>query len=87
MSQQHNKQKGASLHTTLVYEEDGQFCQYAGAGRQPVAVFDRERAVLESARRVGQLTDAESIRVVFIIPTQTDHPPTPHTPETSATKR
>jgi hypothetical protein len=76
MSQQHNKQKGASLHTTLVYEEDGQFCQYAGAG-----------AVLESARRVGQLTDAESIRVVFIIPTQTDHPPTPHKPETSATKR
>jgi xanthine/CO dehydrogenase XdhC/CoxF family maturation factor len=67
----HPKPKGASLHTIVVYEEDGEFVQYAGAGRKPVAVYDRERAVLESARRIGLQLHEESIRVVFVIPIRT----------------
>jgi len=77
MPHQHLKPKQASAHTILVYEEDGQFCQYAGAGKHPVCVYDRERAVLESARRVGESFNADLVRVVFVLPLQGQQPPHP----------
>jgi hypothetical protein len=81
MSHAHSKPKGASLHTIIVYEENGAFVQYAGAGRHPVAVYDRERSVLETARRIGEAIGAETIRVLFIVPVEqgerSEHPPTP----------
>ena len=70
MSQGHLKPKGANLPTLLVYEEDGVFAQYAGAGKLPVAVYDRERAVLDAARRLAVSRKLESIRVVFIVPSE-----------------
>lgn len=79
MPHQHNKPKGASLPTLLVYEQDGMFCQYAGAGRNPVCVYDRERTVLEAARRVAEQIGAQTIRAVFVleVPPQPGQPP-PH---------
>jgi hypothetical protein len=65
----HKKPRGASLHTLVVHEVDGQFCQYAGAGMHPVAVYDRERSVLEAARHVGLMLKDETVRVIFVIPT------------------
>jgi hypothetical protein len=67
VSQSRPKAKGASLHTLLVYEEEAQFCQYAGGSKLPVAVYDRERAVLEAGRRVAAAIGAKSVRVVFIL--------------------
>jgi len=63
----------------LVYEQDGMFCQYAGAGKHPVAVYDRERAVLEAARRVGEHLGVQTIRAVFVLEAdgQREGPP-PH---------
>lgn len=55
------------MPTMLVYEEGDVFCQYAGAGKHPVCVYDRERSVLEAARRVGESIGADSVRVVFVI--------------------
>ena len=79
MPHQHNKPKGASLPTLLVYEQDGMFCQYAGAGKSPVCVYDRERSVLEAARRVAASIGARQIRTIFVIETNTPPPPLPHT--------
>lgn len=70
MSGQHPKPKGASLPSLLVYEEAGVFAQYAGAGRFPVCVYDRERAVLDAARRIAEARNMDSIRVVFILPVE-----------------
>jgi hypothetical protein len=64
------KGRGAGLPTILVYEEAAGFTQYAGAGNLPVAVYDRERAVLEAARRVARARGYDSIRVVFVIETE-----------------
>ncbi len=78
MPQQHNKKILASAPTTLVYEEEDYFAQYAGASRFPVAVYDRERAVLEAARARGRAINADSVRVVFIVQVKgTKQPPTP----------
>lgn len=67
VSQQHEKPKGAHLPTMLVYDNGNGYSQYAGAGRHPVCVYDRERAVIEAARRVAESIGAERIRVVFIV--------------------
>jgi hypothetical protein len=83
MPHQHNKPKGASLPTFLVYEEAEMYCQYAGASKLPCAVFDRERSVIEAARRVAIFAGKKSIRIVFIIETQKDQP-SPH-PQESVT--
>jgi hypothetical protein len=77
MPHQHCKPKGASLPTLLVYEQDGVFCQYAGAGRNPVCVYDRERSVLEAARRVASSIGARQIRTIFVIEASTTPPPLP----------
>jgi hypothetical protein len=80
MSGAHNKPKGASLHTLLVYEDGEVFKQYAGAGKLPVAVFDRERSVLEAARRIAAASGLDSIRVVFIVEPTPNGPTTPPPP-------
>lgn len=67
MGHQHEKPMGASLPTILVYEEAEGFAQYAGAGKLPVCIYDRERSVLEAARRVASSRGLDSIRVVFIV--------------------
>lgn len=51
----------------LVYEQSGGYAQYTGRGREPVAIYDRERAVIESARRLALARGLDQIRVVFII--------------------
>jgi hypothetical protein len=63
----------SGMKTMLVYQDGDDFAVYAGAGSQPVAVYDRERAVLEAARRVGEKLKVEQMRVVFIIDVPCDH--------------
>jgi hypothetical protein len=68
MPHQHVKVMGSRLNTLLVYEEEDEYRQYAGAGKHPVCVYDRERAVIEAARRIGQSLGVDKMRVVFIVP-------------------
>jgi hypothetical protein len=67
MSKGKLKSVGASLHTLVVYEDGEGFSQYAGTKKLPVAVYDRERSVLEAARRVAVRMHLPTVRVVFII--------------------
>jgi hypothetical protein len=66
------KSTGASLPTMLVYEEHGLFTQYTARGRSVIAAYDRERAVIEAARRLAAAHKVKTVRVVFIIEADED---------------
>jgi hypothetical protein len=72
MTAHHIRPKGASLYTLTVYEEDEIFAQYAGGSKIPVAVFDRERAVLAAARAIAIQQKLAGIRVNFILQPTTE---------------
>lgn len=55
------------MPTVTVYEEAETYRQYSGACIHPVAVFERERSVIEAAKRIGESIGATQMRVVFIV--------------------